>query len=783
MKRGMQWVCIAGVLVVLAASPALSQTSGDQLFVGARPMGMGGTFVGIADDANTIYWNPAGLAGLQRQEFSFMYSDLYGIDLRNLYGAYVLPISDNNAIGVDMFQIGFDDNELQFGQLKFNASYGYRWRRKLSVGATVKYVFNDTGQDNITLDSGGGIGFDLGVLFAPNEKWRFGVLAQDVSGTSIKHDSGVSEEVFENNLVGGLSYRPVEPLTVGLDIGDRVHFGAEYWIKNLFAVRGGLQRNLSPESGSDFDGDLIYSGGAGLRYRLLQFDYAYETHPVLPATQRFSVSVFINPSFVSIKDATLRPRTIYRSLYNTYQQNDFADVVLKNSAPEPLPVTLSLELPSLLDRPYQEQVVLPPQSISTHSMRVVFPDSVLLTEAARFDRLVQPRVAVSYEQNNAQKTADRSIAPVYVLGRGKISWDDPARVGAFITPDDPAVQNFVTPVLQAFRQELYDEFGNSNIGQAMVLYDAISTFGVRYQRDPQTPFLSVSGDRTIFDSIRYPYELLQEKIGDCDDGTVLLASMLENLDIHTVMLDVFAPGEGHVYLMFDSGVDAEDAGEYFLPNDYVAWEGRAWIPVETTLYGQGDFHTAWRNGVQEYYQRKAEGTVREIDLRAARLVNYPPGRIPSEPTTPPTRAEMLALVQADLQQYATKIRQVVGQPQNNPNSLYDTGAHYLRIGRLTEAMDMMDRALTLDPDFADAHNARGVIYTKMGRYDRANYDRALEAFNTALSLDPSNAGIRLNIAIVYILQGNMDQARQQYNQARQLDPSYQDALRGIIDEP
>ena len=33
----------------------------DQLFVGTRPLSMGGAFIAVADDGNTITWNPAGL--------------------------------------------------------------------------------------------------------------------------------------------------------------------------------------------------------------------------------------------------------------------------------------------------------------------------------------------------------------------------------------------------------------------------------------------------------------------------------------------------------------------------------------------------------------------------------------------------------------------------------------------------------------------------------------------------------------------------------------------------
>jgi len=48
--------------------------------LGARPMGMGGAFVALADDANSIFWNPAGLSQLQWAELSSMYLDLYGLE-------------------------------------------------------------------------------------------------------------------------------------------------------------------------------------------------------------------------------------------------------------------------------------------------------------------------------------------------------------------------------------------------------------------------------------------------------------------------------------------------------------------------------------------------------------------------------------------------------------------------------------------------------------------------------------------------------------------------------
>jgi hypothetical protein len=52
-------VLACGMLSLLTAAEAFSQ---DFAATGTRAAGMGGAFVGVADDATAIYWNPAGLA-------------------------------------------------------------------------------------------------------------------------------------------------------------------------------------------------------------------------------------------------------------------------------------------------------------------------------------------------------------------------------------------------------------------------------------------------------------------------------------------------------------------------------------------------------------------------------------------------------------------------------------------------------------------------------------------------------------------------------------------------
>ncbi len=60
------------IVAALIALPALAQQEYDFniMGTGARARGMGGAFIGVADDATAVGWNPAGLAQLEKMEAS-----------------------------------------------------------------------------------------------------------------------------------------------------------------------------------------------------------------------------------------------------------------------------------------------------------------------------------------------------------------------------------------------------------------------------------------------------------------------------------------------------------------------------------------------------------------------------------------------------------------------------------------------------------------------------------------------------------------------------------------
>ena len=765
------------VLLVVAHS---SLAAPRQEMVGARAIGMGGAFSAVASDASVAHWNPAALASLQRQEIGLAYADRFGLGLNHSYLNYVLPVGDHHALGIDWLHLGFDDSELSTGQNKLSFAYGYRngieflrpFIGNTAIGVSGKYRSFNVDLDGNNLGSASGWGFDLGLLAPLPYGLRLAVVAQDLGGTDLQYENGLSETVYDSRYRVGMSYRPVEGLTVGMDLDDSFHLGAEYWLRGLLALRAGMATEFdTPES---FGDATTTTFGLGVKYRFAQIDYAYERHPVLAPTHYTSISLAYNPRVITIKDAIVRPNPIFRSLYPHYQENDFFDVVISNSATEAVEASVSLFLPKVMSVPHRETVILPPQSNEKYTFKVTFDSDLFNKDEAYYDNFVTPIVRVDYQRNRQDQFTEKQLERVYVAGKGKLSWNVKGMAAAFVTPDNMSVASLARGLVQRYNDLLAEKFNRSNIGKATVLFNALGAYRIRYQADQKTPFTSVSDDKTIFDTVQYPSELLEmpegveTKIGDCDDLTVLFASLLENLSIDTAFLEANDPGKGHIYMMFDSGISPDRAEDHFLSSaEYVVWQGRVWIPVETTMYGF-TFADAWRNGAAEYKRLKPRKLIDELYVQQY-LQMYKPASLPPRNVEIPQSALMDSLLQRDVDFFDQRVDQIAlgsSVSLDTPEGLYDAGAAYLRVNHLEKASAMFDRVLEMRPDHFDALNARGVILAHKGQYDDAliYYRRALQ--------QGDNTGVRMNIALTYYLKGEREEADRLFQQVVALDGSY-----------
>jgi len=142
--------------------------------IGPRANAMGGAFTSIANDASSLYWNPAGAASLNKFEAMFSYTSLYkdlGINLN--YVALVLPAGEIGNFGVSVTALNYGEMDVTTelypegtGE-KFSASsyaFGLSYARNITesfiAGITVKYI-----TETIFNSSANGVAFDIGTIF------------------------------------------------------------------------------------------------------------------------------------------------------------------------------------------------------------------------------------------------------------------------------------------------------------------------------------------------------------------------------------------------------------------------------------------------------------------------------------------------------------------------------------------------------------------------------------------------------------------------------------------
>ncbi len=302
---------------------------------GARALGMGGAFAGIANDGYAFYWNPAGVSLTEYSVLSGMYGSQFGGIADPLGSFHHIGFSHNlpgnAAFSVNWVRFSVDDipvySELQgnsywerfhnpalrpdgmpegyiqdvedaifftFGiNNPFLIDLGwefYKIRVEIPIGINLKWFRQKLGEGSASgmgMDIGGMLRIymndffdtpDLGVL-------SLGVQIQDFTGSSLNWNTQ-AQDAIPSNVKWGLSYEQrVKALKgtilVSYDEDSRYEkmrrMGIEYQAFDRFAIRIGKM-------------DDRFTAGAGFMIWRLNIDYAFLSHE-LDALHRISCSV------------------------------------------------------------------------------------------------------------------------------------------------------------------------------------------------------------------------------------------------------------------------------------------------------------------------------------------------------------------------------------------------------------------------------------------------------------------------------------------------------------
>lgn len=710
-----------------------------QLFVGARPLGLGETFVAIADDGNAVYWNPAGLTNLKRIELNSMYANLYNIEgLQNIFLSFVYPITPRYVLGLGYFQVGFDDPELEFSRYHANVSFGARVFDNLSLGANFKFINTDASLDGRSEGNANGLGFDLGAFYyLPISKTgflkqiNFGVAGYDVGGTNVKFDGAAdSEEILSQNIRYGFALIPKEELSLkwfslknallAFDFDDRFHLGTEFWLIDQLGLRAGFQKDFHTDEGP------TYSFGGSFRVPKfpVQLDYAYMIPPTLSATHLFSFSLASAPSPVKITDISVN--TLYSSFYKTYANTPIGHVKVRNDYDQELEMNLKVSIPGLTATTTQENFRLGPGESKETYFPVVFTKNIL---DVRDLETRQARVKIEYKIKNEDKFVEET-KKFNLYGRGAITWEKAGKAAAFITKLDQMVSLFVGEIIKALPYKSEIELGN--IYKAGALFDAMGEFGIKYKEDPANPFSTIPKTQHKVDRVQYPAEFLISKQGDCDDLTVLYASLLENAGIKTALLST----EGHITLMFDTGIHERNWGVLPVGDSLAVRKNKTlWIPVEVTKVGTS-FSEAWGEGGKNYQRWQNQNDFEVVfveEVEGVYLSALPEELQNSVPRDLPASARIEDMIETDTAWL-------------NRQKDLNIKAHLARLEKNSQEHGLRNRL--------------GIIYAHLDSLEKA----AIE-FKTILESQPGNSQALINLGNVDFISGRFDAAEKEYLKA------------------
>jgi hypothetical protein len=727
------------LLAVLLAAPAVhAQTYDDS---GARPAALGGAFVGLADDGYAVFWNPGAMPFVGHQELSGSSSlgDLYASQLSDNAFLYHFPLTDHHALALGWRHAGQTDADLGYSSDHFSFGYGMHVAKGVGVGLAARYLRETVDLDQSTVSAWNGWTADLGATYRPNERWSAGLVFRNINNLDVTHDTGTKERLAGNtqSWVMGGAFRVRPDVTLVGDLDDRLHLGAEYWWQRMFAVQGGYQHPVRSLYGESSDGDTWSLGVSG-RMKGVKVDLARVFPPVLPASTRVSVGMefSLTPSRVHVDKTEVD--NVFASYSKRYADKPVGTARLTSKSDTPLTTKVSLFVPGFMAAPTEKEVVLRPKETKDVDLNAVFTPEILSLDD---DRPALAEVKVSY-QTKSRTRVENAHTQFYVYRPGAISWADLKAAAAFVTAQDPVVNDFVRALVAGSDPKL--ESGNlRNVYTAMRVFDALGAYGIHYVPDPNNPFSSISAQRDAVDNVQYPRQLLTSRAGDCDDMSVLYCALLENVGVPTAFLD----GPGHILMLFDTGLHERNRATLSVDSTLTVVRGEeVWIPVETTMIGKS-FLDAWVEGADIYARWRGNPESRTATVQDAwneYEPQLPPGEAPK--VTPPATDEITRRQTTDVDTLHTWQQQYLEEkylkPLEHSQNLDGEGAAGLllaRAGRYGEAEKKLAGVLEAEPQDPVALNGIGNVALLSGRADEA-----LEKYLAAEALAADDAGLILN---------------------------------------
>lgn len=265
------------------------------LDAGARAVALGGAYTAVAGGADSLLYNPAGLARLRTEEATFMHDQF----VQGLTQDY-LAVATSRGFGANVNYAHVGDiartradapdgtlGTFGAGDLAVAGGYGFSlFDRSLSLGAGIKYLHETLADVSAT-----GEAVDAGLLYSPPAASGLTLGASMLNvGPAVKFVSSSSPLPATARLGASYAFKLLGAAdTLAFDVSrqreDRLRWGVglETVVARLMALRLGLtSRN---------DAGLGLTGGVGWAWSSVSVDYAFSPYGDLGLAQRLSVTL------------------------------------------------------------------------------------------------------------------------------------------------------------------------------------------------------------------------------------------------------------------------------------------------------------------------------------------------------------------------------------------------------------------------------------------------------------------------------------------------------------
>jgi len=298
---------------------------------GARAVAMGGAFVAVANDATTIYWNPAGIARLPKTELILIHTEWLA-ETNFDYVAIILPLGRFGTLGASITSLSMGEMKVRTvfypegtgekygaGDVAVGLSYARNLTDRFSIGFNGKYI-----RQHIWHMSSSAFAVDIGTLFTTQfNGMKIGMSISNFGNdmrlegkdTQINYDPdpvkyGNNDRIPAHMQTDKFSLPLIFRVGLAMDVFkgkrnrmtlaiDAIHpndntenlnLGAEYSFNDMLSMRIGY-KNLFTK-----DTEEGLTAGVGMEYRLvgsasLKINFAYQDFGRLNNVQRFSLGL------------------------------------------------------------------------------------------------------------------------------------------------------------------------------------------------------------------------------------------------------------------------------------------------------------------------------------------------------------------------------------------------------------------------------------------------------------------------------------------------------------